>query len=87
MKPTSKAIQHAARGNRGQAMTEYIIIVVLAAITLIGMVGIFGNQLRDIFGTSSDALAGADNAGSTDGPACAPETNKGPGPGLRMKEE
>ena len=88
MKPTSNAIQRAARGSRGQGMTEYIIIVVLAAIVIIGMVGIFGTRLRGLFGTSSDSLAGvhsADNAGS--GGLYEQETDKGPGPGLRMKEE
>jgi Flp pilus assembly pilin Flp len=66
-------------------MTEYIIIVVLAAIVIIGMVGLFGKQLRGVFGTSADSLAGVDNAGAPS--AFEPEPDRGPGPGLRMKEE
>ena len=84
MQPTSNSIQRAARGSRGQGMTEYIIIVVLAAIVIIGLVGLFGNRLRGVFGTSADSLAGADNAGS-DG-AFELEPDRGPGPGLRMAE-
>ncbi len=67
-------------------MTEYIIIVVLLAITLIGVVGFFGTRLRGLFGVGSDALAGAGNAESTTGPA---NTNWGTvtGPGLGMGKE
>ena len=85
MHPTSKAIQRAARGSRGQGMTEYIIIVVLLAIALIGVVGFFGNRLRSLFGGSSDALAGSGYQGAT-GPA---NTNWGAskGTGLRMGKE
>jgi Flp pilus assembly pilin Flp len=67
-------------------MTEYIIIVVLLAIALIGVVGFFGNRLRGLFGIGSDALTGDTNAQSTTGPA---NTNWGAvqGPGLRMGKE
>lgn len=43
---------------RGQGMTEYIIIVALIAIGSIGVVTAFGDQIRQLFGMSSDALAG-----------------------------
>jgi Flp pilus assembly pilin Flp len=43
---------------RGQGMTEYVIIVALIAIAAIAVVTLFGNNLRDIFGTSASALAG-----------------------------
>jgi Flp pilus assembly pilin Flp len=39
-------------------MTEYIIIVFLVAVGTIGAVGLFGDNLRSLFGASSDALAG-----------------------------
>lgn len=34
---------------RGASMTEYIIIVALVAVFLIGAVGMYGDALRDIF--------------------------------------
>jgi Flp pilus assembly pilin Flp len=46
---------------RGQGMTEYIIIVALIAIATIGVVTLFGDNIRKVFGMSTDALAGNDN--------------------------
>lgn len=46
------------RGQRGQGMTEYIIIVALVAIGAIAVVSIFGDNIRALFGTSANALAG-----------------------------
>ena len=46
------------RKNRGQGMTEYIIIVALIAIAAIGVITLFGNNIRRLFGASADALAG-----------------------------
>jgi pilus assembly protein Flp/PilA len=43
---------------RGQGMTEYIIIVALIAIAAIGVITIFGDNIRRLFGVSADALAG-----------------------------
>lgn len=43
---------------RGQGMTEYILIVALVAIAAIGVVGIFGDNIRAMMGTSVDALDG-----------------------------
>ncbi len=43
---------------RGQGMTEYIIIVALIAIAAIGVITLFGNNIRKLFGQSADALAG-----------------------------
>jgi len=39
-------------------MTEYAIIVTLIAVGTIGVVGLFGDNLRTLFGASADALAG-----------------------------
>jgi Flp pilus assembly pilin Flp len=39
-------------------MTEYAIIVTLIAVGTIGVVGLFGDNLRTLFGASTDALAG-----------------------------
>lgn len=46
------------RSEEGQGMTEYIIIVALIAIAAIGVITIFGNNLRNLFGASANALAG-----------------------------
>lgn len=46
------------RDQRGQGMTEYIIIVALIAIAAIGIVTIFGEDIRQIFYGSSQALTG-----------------------------
>ena len=50
------------RGRRGQGMTEYIIIVALIAIAAIGVVSLFGDNIRALFATSANALAGNENA-------------------------
>ncbi len=48
------------RKRRGQGMTEYIIIVALIAIAAIGVITLFGDNIRKLFGMSADALAGDD---------------------------
>ncbi len=50
------------RGRRGQGMTEYIIIVALIAIAAIGVVSLFGDNIRALFATSVNALAGEEAA-------------------------
>lgn len=52
------------RKTRGQGMTEYIIIVALIAIAAIGVVTLFGNNIRGLFNASNDALAGQQNSNS-----------------------
>lgn len=47
---------------RGQGMTEYIIIVALIAIAAIGIISIFGQQIKTVFGLSANALAGKTSA-------------------------
>ncbi|NMO17276.1 hypothetical protein HPC49_45140 [Pyxidicoccus fallax] len=66
MKAISKKKQQ-LRKARGQGMTEYIIIVALIAIAAIGVVTLFGDNIRALFGASADALAGntAVQAGTT----------------------
>lgn len=44
---------------RGQGMTEYIIIVALIAIAAIGVITLFGDNIKALFGMSADALAGS----------------------------
>lgn len=50
-----------AKRTRGQGMTEYIIIVALIAIAAIGVITLFGDNIKVLFGMSSDALAGQPN--------------------------
>ena len=47
-----------SRRSRGQGMTEYIIIVALIAIAAIGVITIFGDNIRDLFAGATNALAG-----------------------------
>jgi pilus assembly protein Flp/PilA len=47
---------------RGQSTTEYILIVVLVAVLSIGIITVFGNQIRDLFGVATKRLGGDDNA-------------------------
>jgi pilus assembly protein Flp/PilA len=61
MKTLSKKQQTQLRKSRGQGMTEYIIIVALIAIAAIGVITLFGNNIRKLFGQSADALAGNAN--------------------------
>jgi pilus assembly protein Flp/PilA len=49
------------RKARGQGMTEYIIIVALIAIAAIGVITLFGDNVRQLFAASAQALAGNDN--------------------------
>ncbi len=44
---------------KGQGLTEYIIIVALVAIAAIGVVNLFGNQLRHQFSTIVAAMSGS----------------------------
>ena len=55
-------IKKALQEEAGQGMTEYIIIVALIAIAAIGVVTLFGEQIRDLFGQSAAALSGSTNA-------------------------
>ncbi|MBI5905505.1 MAG: hypothetical protein HZB86_08130 [Deltaproteobacteria bacterium] len=48
------------RNRGGQGLTEYIIIVALVAIAGIGIVNLFGNQLRNQFHVIVKAMAGSE---------------------------
>lgn len=50
------------RKQRGQGMTEYIIIVALIAIGTIALVTAFGDNLRALFGASTNALVGQETS-------------------------
>lgn len=50
---------------RGQGMTEYIIITALIAVAAIGIITLFGDNIRKLFGASAQALAGAKDVANT----------------------
>jgi Flp pilus assembly pilin Flp len=52
-----KAFRRLGRDS-GQGMTEYIIIVALIAIAAIGVVTVFGQDIRQLFGATTDSLSG-----------------------------
>ena len=56
-----RLLRRLRRDERGQGMTEYIIIVALIAIAAIGVVTLFGDNIRALFAASTSALTGEDN--------------------------
>ncbi|MFY0579158.1 hypothetical protein F0U62_35565 [Cystobacter fuscus] len=62
---TQKSQKKLLRKRRGQGMTEYIIIVALIAIAAIGVITLFGNNIRKLFGASAEALAGNEDVQNT----------------------
>jgi Flp pilus assembly pilin Flp len=58
-------LKRTLRNESGQGMTEYIIIVALIAIAAIGVVTLFGDNIRDMFGASAQALSGDEAATRT----------------------
>jgi len=57
----NKAVQNLRTNKKGQGMTEYIIIVALIAIAAIGVITLFGDDIRKLFGASANALSGETN--------------------------
>jgi len=53
-----RVVDRARKRRKAQGMTEYILIVALIAVAAIGIVTLFGDNLRKIFGTANNALAG-----------------------------
>jgi Tfp pilus assembly protein PilV len=54
-----------ARRAAGQSMTEVIVIVFLVGVGTIGVVGLYGDNIRTLFGSSSEAVAGNSSVGNT----------------------
>ena len=53
------------RSAAGQSLTEVIVIVFLVGIGAIGVVGLFGDNIRGLFGGSAAAVAGNTSVGNT----------------------
>ena len=64
------------RNRRGQGLTEYIIIVALVAIAAIGIVNIFGQQLRAQFATIVAAMAGREQVVKNHAPEARTEAGR-----------
>lgn len=58
MESRDRKPQQTLNRQSGQGMTEYIVIVALIAVAAIGVVTAFGDNVREVFATSTDALAG-----------------------------
>jgi Flp pilus assembly pilin Flp len=58
---TATSQRRTRTARRGQGMTEYIIIVALIAIASIGIITLFGDNIRRLFAMAADGLAGNDN--------------------------
>ncbi len=58
---TNRPAARRFRKDSGQGMTEYIIIVALIAIAAIGIVTVFGSNIRILFGGATQALSGNQN--------------------------
>ena len=50
---------------KGQSTTEYILIVVLVAVLSIGIITVFGNQIRDLFKVATGRMGGSDDESLT----------------------
>ncbi len=53
------------RGEQGQGMSEYIIIVALVAIAAIGVITVFSQNIRSLFAATSNELVGNDQTSAT----------------------
>ncbi len=51
-------IDRLARSESGQGLSEYLIIVALVAVAAIGVVTVFGRDIRELFSGTTDSLAG-----------------------------
>ncbi len=71
------------KNQKGQGMTEYIIIVALIAIAAIGVFGLFGNTIRAQVATMSQELGGNDGTQASN--RAANEGNRAQAEGVRGK--
>ncbi|MCK5708563.1 MAG: hypothetical protein KAI43_13015 [Candidatus Aureabacteria bacterium] len=55
---STQKVKRFTRSQRGQGMTEYIIIVALIAIAAIAVIVLFGDNIRKQFGKAATAVGG-----------------------------
>ena len=53
------------RSQSGQGMTEYLIIVALISIAAVGVVTVFGNDIRQLFSAATGTLNGQASTANT----------------------
>jgi Flp pilus assembly pilin Flp len=53
------------KNQKGQGMTEYLIIVALIAIAAIGVVTVFGSDIRQLFNATTNSLSGGQGANNS----------------------
>jgi Flp pilus assembly pilin Flp len=58
-------MRNLVRSEKGQGMTEYIIIVALIAIAAIAVITVFSQNIRALFAASSNELAGKEQMSGT----------------------
>jgi pilus assembly protein Flp/PilA len=51
-------VRELGRSQSGQGLSEYLIIVALVAVAAIGVVTVFGRDIRELFAGTTDSLAG-----------------------------
>ena len=56
--PMRRFVRKLLRSQDGQGLSEYLIIVALIAIAAIGVVTVFGRDIRALFSNTTDSLAG-----------------------------
>jgi Flp pilus assembly pilin Flp len=60
-----RLIRKLIRSQSGQGMTEYLIIVALIAIAAVGVVTVFGNDVRQLFSAATGTLNGQSTTANT----------------------
>ena len=60
-----KRMKNLVRSEKGQGMTEYIIIVALIAIAAIAVITVFSQNIRALFASSANELAGQEQTSGT----------------------
>src|SRR5204863_6053714 len=56
--PMRRFVRKLLRSQDGQGLSEYLIIVALVAVAAIGVVTVFGRDIRELFSGTTDSLAG-----------------------------
>jgi pilus assembly protein Flp/PilA len=51
-------VRNLVSSESGQGLSEYLIIVALVAVAAIGVVTVFGRDIRELFSGTTDSLAG-----------------------------
>jgi pilus assembly protein Flp/PilA len=63
-------MRNLVRSEKGQGMTEYIIIVALIAIAAIAVITVFSQNIRALFAASANELAGSQMKSGTSAGGC-----------------